>query len=322
MRIRCTFCLALAVLTAVVACARTPAARPAVRPAPPRAVVPETLSVRTAAGISAIGLEDYVLGSVLAEVSPVDETAATTDRIFEIQAVIARTYATSRLGRHRDEGFDFCDTTHCQVYDRARLATSRFAAVARAAVERTSGRILTYSARPVEALFHSDCGGVTASADTVWGGPAVPYLRAQADDVPEPAHRPWRFEASAAAVRDALAADPRTDVGRTLTRIEIATTDASGRASELTLSGERDLTVRGDTLRAVLNRRFGARAIQSTRLSLTRLGTRYVFEGTGFGHGVGLCQRGAAARVRRGDGVTDILLAYYPGTALLDAGSR
>jgi len=316
MRIRDTCCLALVALTGVVACARTPAAFPTVRPAPPRAVVPETLSVRTAAGISAMGLEDYVLGSVLAEVSPVNETAAATEHIFEIQAVIARTYATSRLGRHRDEGFDFCSTTHCQVFDPARLATSRFAAVARAAVERTAGRILTYGARPVEALFHSDCGGVTASADTVWGGPAVPYLRAQADDVPEPAHRTWRFEASAAAVRDALAADARTNVGRTLARIEIATTDASGRASELTLSGERALTVRGDTLRAVLNRRFGDRAIQSTRLSITRAGTRYVFEGTGFGHGVGLCQRGAAARVRRGDPVPDILRAYYPGTTL------
>jgi stage II sporulation protein D len=316
MRIRDTFCLALVALTGVVACARTPAAFPTVRPAPPRAVVPETLSVRTAAGISAMGLEDYVLGSVLAEVSPVNETAAATEHIFEIQAVIARTYATSRLGRHRDEGFDFCSTTHCQVFDPARLATSRFAAVARAAVERTAGRILTYGARPVEALFHSDCGGVTASADTVWGGPAVPYLRAQADDVPEPAHRPWQFDASIAEVRDALAADARTNVGRTLARIEIAKTDASGRASELTLSGERALTVRGDTLRAVLNRRFGDRAIQSTRLSITRAGTRYVFEGTGFGHGVGLCQRGAAARVRRGDPVPDILRAYYPGTTL------
>ena len=322
MRIRCTFGLTMAVLTAVAACARTPAPRPVVRAAPPRAAVPETLSVRTSAGISALSLEDYVLGSVLAEVSPVNETPAATERIFEIQAIIARTYATSRLGRHRDEGFDFCDTTHCQVYDRARLATSRFAAVARAAVARTSGRILTYGARPVEALFHSDCGGVTASAETVWGGPPVPYLRAQTDDVPEPAHRPWRFEASAAAVREALAADPRTNVGRTLTGIGIAATDASGRASELTLSGERQLTVRGDTLRAVLNRRFGDRAIQSTRLTITRAGALYVFEGTGFGHGVGLCQRGAAARVRRGDPVADILLAYYPGTALLAPASR
>jgi stage II sporulation protein D len=47
--------------------------------------------------------------------------------------------------------------------------------------------------------------------------------------------------------------------------------------------------------------------------SVQRQGGDYVFAGTGFGHGVGLCQRGAAARLRRGDSVTDVLRAYYAG---------
>ena len=319
MRVRHTIAWVLFVGMAV-ACARTPGARPMALPAAPRINLPESISVRSAGRITSIALDDYVVGTVLAEVSPVDETPAVAERIFEIQAVIARTYAASRRGRHRDEGFDFCDTTHCQVFDPSRLNTSRFASIARDAVRRTEGRILAYGARPVEALFHSDCGGSTASADAVWGGAPVPYLRAQSDDVVETAHRPWRFEATSAAIRDALAADTRTNVGRAVKSFEVATTDASGRAAEIRLTGDRELTVRGDTVRAVLNRRFGDRAIQSTRLSITRDGSRYVFEGRGFGHGVGLCQRGAAARVRRGDAVDDVLRLYYPGVWIHDAG--
>ncbi len=104
-------------------------------------------------------IDDYVLASVLAEVSPVEEPDAVVARIFEVQAIVARTYAVSQIGRHRAEGFDLCDTTHCQLYDPARVATSRFAAAARAAIARTRGHILVYGAHAADALFHADCGG-------------------------------------------------------------------------------------------------------------------------------------------------------------------
>ncbi len=92
--------------------------------------------------------------------------------------------------------------------------------------------------------------------------------------------------------------------------------DDSGRAAELGVRGEHAYTVRGDVLRAALNQTLGERAIQSTRFTLTRTGTRYDFAGTGFGHGVGLCQRGAAARARRGDSVEAILGTYFPGARI------
>jgi stage II sporulation protein D len=74
--------------------------------------------------------------------------------------------------------------------------------------------------------------------------------------------------------------------------------------------------VRGDVLRVVINRKLGDRAMLSTRFSVTLDRAGWVFEGTGFGHGVGLCPRGAAARARRGDTVTDIIQAYFPGARL------
>jgi stage II sporulation protein D len=295
-------------------CTTTPR-RPAAPPAA-KVAVPELVRVRVAGRVVPVPLEDYVLGAALAEAAPVDEPDTAVARIYEVQAIVARTYAVSQLGRHGADGFDLCDTTHCQLYDPARATTSRFAAVARAAVARTRGRILLFGDHVAEALFHADCGGQTAAADAVWGGRAVPYLSTIVDALPPATHRAWHLSATTEQLRAALNADARTAVGRTLDAIEILSRDASGRAAGLGVRGERGYTVRGDVLRTVLNQALGVQAVQSTRFTLTRTGTRYVFDGTGFGHGVGLCQRGAATRARQGESVDSILLTYFPGARL------
>jgi len=291
--------------------------RPVVRLQPAPAIdLPDRLQVSSAGKVVWVDVQDYVIDTILSEISPVDETVDIAARLFELQAIVSRTYAASHMGRHRDEGFDVCDSTHCQLYQPARRRTSRFAALATAAAQRTRSQVLIYDARPIEALFHADCGGATAAADAVWGGMPVPYLRHAIDELPEPTHRPWRASATAAQVRAALNDDARTAVGRTLQSIVIASRDASGRAAGLSVRGERSYTVRGDVLRAVLNRALGDRALLSTRFTIDRQGANYVFAGTGFGHGVGLCQRGAATRIRRGDSPTDVLLTYYQGARL------
>lgn len=295
------------------ACAARPGAPPFVRAAP-RLVLPDRIIVRSAGKVISVDLEAYVVDTILAEVSPLNESEDVVAGIFEVQAIVARSYAVTQLGRHRDEGFDVCDSTHCQLYQPGRRQTSRFAAAAQQAAQRTRGMVLTYDAKPIEALFHSDCGGATASADAVWGGAPIPYLRMAADHLPEPTHRPWRFVARADQVRKALNEDARTSVGRKLDSIVIASRDASGRAAGLSVRGERSYTVRGDVLRTVLNRTLGERAVLSTLFTIQHEGADYVFAGAGFGHGVGLCQRGAAARLRRGDSVADVLNAYYTGT--------
>jgi stage II sporulation protein D len=275
--------------------------------------LPERVRVRTRGVIVPVPLEDYVFGSALAEVTPVGETPAASARIYEVQAVLARTYAAAHLGRHRAEGFDVCDATHCQLYDPARIKTSRFSAVAEDAVRRTTGEVLRYGRWPIDALFHADCGGSTAAADAVWGGPSLPYLMPRRDDLAAIPHRAWQFSTSGDALRDALNRDARTAVGVRLTGLEIVARDDSGRAATIAIRGEHDRVVRGEDLRAVLNRTLGDRAIQSTRFTLTRSAASYAFAGSGFGHGVGLCQIGAAARARRGDSLRDILAAYFTG---------
>lgn len=300
----------------------TAACGPSKQPRPPERAqvsirIPAEVRVRTGGTVKRVPLESYVAAAILSEVSPVGDAPEAVARIFDVQAIVARTYAIAQLGRHHADGFDLCDATHCQRYDPARLTTSRFSADARAAAARTAGRVITYAGHVAETPFHSDCGGQTADAFEVWGVRTVPYLQV-IDDHPVAAdtHRAWRYSATTDELRGALNADPRTAVGVRLDSIEVASRDDSGRAAGLAIRGARSYAVRGDVLRAVLNRTFGERAIQSTRFGLTRTGARVTFEGTGFGHGVGLCQRGAMARARNSQPAEQILQTYFPGTNL------
>jgi len=277
---------------------------------------PSTLRVRSAGRIVTVPFEDYVLASVLSEVTPLNETPATVARIYEVQAVIARTYAAAHLGRHAAEGFDVCDSTHCQLYEPARVQSSRFAPDARAAVERTAGVLLVFEHRPAEALFHADCGGFTAAAETVWGGAAVPYLIAAPDDAPSLVHRAWRVTMTPARLRAALNANPRSRVGNRFDGFRVTARDTGGRIETVVAGGELSPTLRGEELRSILNQTLGQPGIQSTRFAISREAAGFVFDGSGFGHGVGLCQRGATARARDGEPLQDILAHYFPGTTL------
>lgn len=288
-------------------------------PTAARLAAPRQVSVRSAGRIVTVNLEEYALGAALAEVSPVNETPATVARIFEVQAVLARSYAAAHVGRHRADGYDLCDNTHCQMYDPARIRSSRFSAVARAAVERTAGVILSFGPRPAEALFHADCGGYTAASDAIWGGAPVPYLRAMPHACRSASHRAWSFTIQRDELRAVLNRDNRSRVGATLDNVSVRRRDVSGRATEIALTGADLRTVRGEDLRAVLNRQLGDKTILSTRFSIRAAGAAFTFQGTGFGHGVGLCQIGAAAHARQGASVKDIFGTYFRGAELKKA---
>lgn len=283
--------------------------------------LPRTIRVQvregTARVVREVGLEDYVATTALSEVHPGNGDERVAARVFEVQAVIARTYAVSNRGRHEKDGFDLCATTHCQLYEPARLKTSRWAAVVGAAVERTAGELLWFAGGPARAVFHADCGGHTSSATAVWGGFGPVYLSAATDNGPaESAHAGWTFEARAAALHAALNADPRTAVGATLDSVEIAGRDEAGRAELIVLRGSRTFVVRGEVFREVVTRALGIRTLRSTLFSVKTSRGAFVFSGKGFGHGVGLCQSGALARLKAGASPDQVLAHYFPGTSL------
>ena len=272
-----------------------------------------------------VPLEDYVEATILSEFAPAVEDLALVEKMLEVQAVISRTYALSHLGRHARDGYDLCPTTHCQLYEPGRLRTSKWASAADEAVRRTAHMILWYGDAPIEALFHADCGGRTSSASDVWGGANPPYLRAQRDDgVSDDAHVTWRFTASSSSLLRALNLDPRTRVGKRLQSISVLNRDPAGRAQRLKLTGGSDAVVRGEDLREVLARTFGPKAIRSTwfDVSVQSKSKEFVFTGRGYGHGVGLCQAGALARLRAGKSLAAVLQYYFPGTQLSTVDTR
>lgn len=265
--------------------------------------------------VQRVRLEDYVRAAVLSELSMPAGDPDVVARMMEVQAVVARTYALANRGRHAGQGFDLCSATHCQLYQPSRLRTSRWAAVVNEAVRQTAGEVLWHAGAPAAALFHADCGGHTSTSVNAWGGTARPYLRAVRDDGPaESAHAEWTYSVPMTTILVALNDDPRTRVGSRLDTVRIVERDVSGRAATVALHGREERLVRGEDLRAVLTRRLGSRAIRSTLFDVRRDGMAFVFEGRGFGHGVGLCQAGALARIRAGAQPADVLQRYFPGT--------
>ncbi|MGB8510675.1 MAG: SpoIID/LytB domain-containing protein [Pyrinomonadaceae bacterium] len=122
--------------------------------------------------VNVLTLEDYVRGVVPNELSPGSFPAL---EALKAQAVAARTYAVSHLGQFAAEGFDLMPTTRSQVY--GGLSTEH--PLTDRAVAETRGIIATYEGRPINALYTSTCGGRTEDAENIFGGDAVPYLRAR-----------------------------------------------------------------------------------------------------------------------------------------------
>ncbi|MDP9323050.1 MAG: SpoIID/LytB domain-containing protein [Acidobacteriota bacterium] len=309
-----------AVVAALAFGCSAPAGRAMLPPTKPSA--PATIRVGIRNGnkltIRKVPLEDYVQAAILSEFAPPSGEPAIVERMLEVQAVIGRTYALAHLGRHAAEGFDLCSTTHCQLFQPSRLTTSRWSAQSAEAVAHTAGTVLWFDGAPANALFHADCGGHTSKPDDVWGGPGSPYLVSIADSGPAAdAHAAWRYDAPGSAVLAALNKDPRTRVGARLDSIQVLERDGAGRAENIAIRGTQERIVRGEALREVLAQAFGARTVKSTWFDVHGDGRTFVFEGRGFGHGVGLCQAGALARIRAGASIAAVLQRYFPGTKII-----
>ena len=267
--------------------------------------------------IKTISLDYYVRGTILPEVPLASLSGPAARTIAEVQSIIARTYALHHRTRHLQNGFDFCSTTHCQVYRDPTDDLNVYQQLADKSVKRTTGMIVTYGGIPIDSVYHADCGGATSSATSVWGGPSPPYLDGVVDEFCQTLNRPpWSLSIGRDTFRDALNADPRTSVGRDLQSVIVTRRDDAGRALTIELNGSNRFAVSGATLRSVLGGRFGFTRIKSTKLEIHKRNDVFLITGTGFGHGAGLCQTGAMARAEAGHQADHIIATYYPGTAL------
>jgi SpoIID/LytB domain protein len=257
-----------------------------------------------------LSLEEYVLGVVAAEGSMEREPEA-----LKALAIASRTYALRNLGRHAQQGYDFCTTTHCQRYRSANSPDAISPAIS-AAVKATRDEVLRdRNGELVDSYFSASCGGATANLGSLWGGVAPPYLRGVNDEYcAGAAHHNWTDVISPAQMLQALQSDPRTNVGDRLESVSVQRTDQSGRAEIISIVGNRRVTVKGWDFKIIVGRALGWQLLKSSRFTIARSGSNYLFRGSGFGHGLGLCQEGAHVMAERGAGYREILAQYFPST--------
>lgn len=261
-----------------------------------------------------VSFEDYVRGVVAAEGSMETETEA-----LKALAITVRTYALKNLGRHTHDGYDFCTSTHCQRYREVEPGSANYVSPAIVkAVTETSGEILVDGqSETAEAYFSASCGGATANLNTLWGGNAPAYLRGVHDDYcTTEAHHSWTDIISHAQLAKALQSDPRTNVGERLSNISVTRIDASGRAELITIEGNRRLIVKGWDFKIIVGRVLGWNLLKSSRFTIARSGSNFIFRGSGFGHGLGLCQEGAHVMAERGSTYRQIIARYFPSVRI------
>lgn len=243
--------------------------------------------------LNVLPLEDYLPGVVPLEMPPGFPINA-----LRAQAIAARSWTVRNRLKHEADGADVCDSTHCQLYGGVNAEKESTTA----AVRDTSGQILVNGEQPVDGMYTADCGGLPVDRDES----GREYC---ADN---PRHR-WQLGFTFAEVWRAVAEqDSAQEMPKGDIDVQIAQTEASGRVQKLHIRC-------GDAVREVSGARLRNRLSLPSALFSVRLdqGNTIVFEGSGSGHGGGLCQWGAAGRARAGQSVEHILQAYYPGARIV-----
>lgn len=298
--------------------------------------------------VNRLPLDSYICGVVPSEVPSSFPAEA-----LKAMALVARTFCLSHLDRHRKEAFDVCSEVHCQVY----RGLAQESAPTNQAVLQTQSEIVTFEGKPADTTFHACCGGYGVDAEAAWpSGGTVAYLRGLPDfdgllerdlgnslDLEnwlseskgsfcsksgryrwEETYRWSDLEARLEQSLPRLIGKDYHGLGA-LQSFQVQRRDVSGRVSKLQISGEQGTyQLGGDQVRWITSAgRIGSGGLNSSLFVLKESGSgseRSVkILGAGWGHGVGLCQEGAAGRALAGQDYRTILLHYYPGSKISKA---
>ena len=226
---------------------------------------------------------------------------------------------------HRD--FDVCADDHCQRYQGLTMAVGDNV---RTVIDETWGQVLRYKGQLCDTRYAKCCGGKTELFSTCWEDVDYPYLQCVDDpwcdcendeilaqvlndyDQQTKDFHDWTVRYGA----DELAALVRERTGidfgeiRALEPIERG---PSGRIKYLRIVGSKRTETVGKELK--IRRALSSSHLKSSAFEVERdPAGAWILRGRGWGHGVGLCQIGAAVMAARGHDYREILQHYYPGT--------
>ena len=289
--------------------------------------------------INNVSLEDYTKGVLPSEMSP-----SWNKEALKAQAVATRTFALYSKSRQHSasSGYELCGSSHCQVYSGSGGETD----ATNQAVDATYGQVMYYNNQVIYAAFHSSSGGATENSENVWGS-YMPYLRSVTDDDSKSPYHNWTARFTVAQVEKKLASSGK-GVGtlQSLAMVPVSSGDSvtgrssSGRAYGIKFTGSSgNITLTGEQARSTFGLKsamFNIRtertaastaaaskstskskvvdaapdAMSNTTMKLQGVDS-IVFEGHGFGHGLGMAQYGANAMAAAGSTYDQILHHYY-----------
>jgi stage II sporulation protein D len=269
---------------------------------------PVLISARDGLLVIAVTLpvEKYVEKVVASESGGADSAES-----LRALAIVVRTFALHEVHGHAD--YDVCDSTHCQLLHWNGNAGRR--AGAHSATLATAGETLWFHAQRALAYFNKDCGGRTSAASDIWPTTkALPYLSSRIDRYcTSESTSDWNTELTLAELTHALSARGLARPG--WQSLIAARRAESGRVVTLKLDGNE---VNAEEFRLAVGHALGWNRLPSTWFEVIREGDRFRFHGRGWGHGVGLCQKGAAAMAAQKMTGKDILAQYFPGSEPAD----
>ncbi|MEG1562669.1 MAG: SpoIID/LytB domain-containing protein [Bacteroides sp.] len=249
--------------------------------------------------------------------------------------------------------FDVCADDHCQRYQGITRATN---VRAEQAVAATRGEVLTSNGNICDARYSKCCGGALEEFASCWGDENFPYLQKGRDCLTDAVLPDLRLEAEADRwIRNTPDACCHTHDEKVLCQVlnnyDQETTDfyrwtveysqdelselvrqrsgidygvitdllpvargTSGRLTKLRIVGTRRTRVIGKELE--IRRTLSPTHLYSSAFVVDKADGRFTLIGAGWGHGVGLCQIGAALMGEQGYPYTDILRHYYAGAKL------
>ena len=257
--------------------------------------------------VNAVSLEEYLRG-VLSKEAP----DWWPQEALKAIAIAARTYAWYWRMAKANDPYDVAGDVMSQEYggrSAEKRATTR-------AVQATEGMLLTFQGAVFPAFYHSTCGGMTEHA-RVMGAYDVEPLRGgvRCRWCSASPFFSWRQRLTKADWAWALSKSAFGPVGAVLD-VRVTKRTPAGRVAQLVVTGaQRTVTLSGFDVRSV----FGFERIRSPWFAVEPDGDAFILTGRGWGHGVGMCQWGAAGLARLGMNAEEILAVYYPGAELAHA---
>ncbi|MCP4652752.1 MAG: SpoIID/LytB domain-containing protein, partial [Candidatus Omnitrophica bacterium] len=270
--------------------------------------------------VNILTVEDYLYGVLSAEIS-----SKANSNALKAQSVAARTIAIRSIGRHKKDGFDVCCDVHCQVYKGMSAETK----ATTNAINATSGEILTYKNKAIDALYHSNCGGCLRR--DAFGD--VDYLITKCDSLADDC------QMSAYGEEEWFMSEPKDNFSymssssyrwqrmydqedlvlffKGIKAIAAVEKGDCAHYKAMKVTGKEEKVLKTDW--AIRNNLDNLR---STAFKFERKTSPdgdlegFLFWGGGFGHGSGLCQDGAVNMAKKGYKYRKILQHYYPNTNL------